>query len=151
MGGALEHKQKVEKCYGSEKEKGSVPKERRRDCRIECALPVNIQHSSPLKLTAIKAVAVDLSEGGMQVRTTTPLPEAALLQATLVLPDHVCVKVKCRVVNASVVPDESPLYRIGLQFVTMGESERSRIIQYIFKKQLEEHVALKEISIEREE
>ena len=107
----------------------SVSKERRRDCRIECELPVNIQRSSPIKLAAIEAVAVDLSEGGMQVRTTTPISEAALLQAALVWPDHVHVKVKCRVVHASVVPDESPLYRIGLQFVTMGESERSRIIQ----------------------
>ena len=128
----------------------SVSKERRCDCRIECELPVSIQHSSPIKLAAIEAVAVDLNEGGMQVRTTTPLAEASLLQVTMILPDHVYVKAKCRVVHASVLPDKSPLYRIGLQFVTIGEREHSQIIKYIFKKQLEERVALKEISMDKE-
>ncbi len=116
--------------------------QRRQNFRIRCLIPVEItgflksgqDESTQLD---IRTRTCDLSAGGMAIWYAKPIPENALLEVKLALPDDApAIKIPCRVVYSAGPSNNQTLYRTGLQYLTISESERARIVRFVYRTQL---------------
>lgn len=117
--------------------------QRRQNFRIKCAIPVEIAGSirdpkdgsvSPLNLQTVTA---DLSAGGIAIKHTKMIPEDTPVEIKLLLPDSVKpIKLPCRVVYCNYDSESLTTYRMGLCYLAINESERARIVRFVYRTQL---------------
>ena len=117
--------------------------QRRQNFRIKCLLPVEVdgtvqfaRDDSPTHL-AFRTVTCDLSASGMVIRYQKMIPEDSLVEIKLQLPDGgPAIRIPCRAVYSETRGESPSLYRTGLLFLAINESERARIVRFIYRTQL---------------
>jgi c-di-GMP-binding flagellar brake protein YcgR len=87
--------------------------------------------------TVIKANTIDLSGGGFSVHHQSPLPEGTVFETKLSLPGGPPLKLLAKIVRNERRVDvhQNRIVRIGLMFLSIPESARSRIVRYVFEAQ----------------
>jgi c-di-GMP-binding flagellar brake protein YcgR len=117
--------------------------QRRQNFRIRCMLPVEITSSlrvpgdDSVTSLHIRTTTSDLSASGLAIRYSRPIPENSLVEVKLGLPgDAPPIRIPCRVVYSCSPAEKQVLYRTGLRFLSIGESERARIVRYVYRAQL---------------
>ncbi len=117
--------------------------QRRQNFRIRCLIPVEITGSGTDARDGlgtqlnVRTRTCDLSAGGMAFWNSGPVAENAAVEAKLELPDDSPpIKIPCRVVYSVRNSDDHALYRTGLQYLAISESERARIVRFVYRTQL---------------
>ncbi len=119
--------------------------QRRQNCRIKCLLPIEIIYNDPDDPTNLSApplvnhtVSSDLSAGGLSFRYAKRIPEGTLVSVRLHIPDNKePIRTRCIVVYSDYASEQRSLYRTALRFTDINEGERSRIVRYIYRLQLQ--------------
>ena len=102
-----------------------------------------ILHLAPDKIRHFRTVTHDISGGGMSIRSETSMQVGTVVEARLSLPDELpAIKAPLKVANCVPMPPRGGkhFYRIGMDFLSLTEAERSRIIRYLIKVQMK-HLA----------
>jgi c-di-GMP-binding flagellar brake protein YcgR len=117
--------------------------QRRQNFRIKCMLPVEIAGSlkdsrdnsiTPLN---VRTTTCDLSASGLAIRYAKPIAENSLVEAKLALPDDAPpIRIPCRIVYSDSPGQKQMLYRTGMRYLALSESERARIVRYVYRSQL---------------
>ncbi len=119
--------------------------QRRQYVRVKCLMPVEISGVAAGHIgteasaeTAIQTVSSDISAGGISFRHARRFPEGSRATLRLSLPDgRPDLVVPCMVVYSKFVSERRTLYRTALRFLGLSESERSRIIRFVYRTQLQ--------------
>jgi c-di-GMP-binding flagellar brake protein YcgR len=119
--------------------------QRRQDFRIKCLIPVevvgNIKEDPQSEATSafnVKTVSNDLSASGISVRLSKRLPENALLNIKVTLPDDgQPISIPCTVVYSDYQTENQILYRTGMRYLALSASERARIVRFLYRTQLQ--------------
>lgn len=107
--------------------------------RIEAMLPVkfkifsNSQDDSP----PIAVMTKDISGGGLRIVYKLSLKLGTRLQISIDIPDIGVVETLGEVMRVDKLDGERDIYGIGVKFLNMPEGLRSKVIKFVFKKQLE--------------
>lgn len=117
--------------------------QRRQNFRIKAMIPVEItgtikgpRDDSIIPLN-IRTVTCDFSAGGIAIRYSKMIPEGSLLEIKLSLPDNApVIKLPCCVVYSENQEDQRSTYRTGIRYLAITESERARIVRYVYQTQL---------------
>lgn len=126
--------------------KGTVSEvQRRQNYRVKCLLPIEIVEIPPentanasTPVSAIRTVCTDLSAGGISFRHANRFPEGVLLNIKLSLPDNgPAISIRCIVIYSEYISEQQILYRTALRYVALAEGERSRIVRFIYRTQLQ--------------
>ncbi|MBS4024783.1 MAG: flagellar brake domain-containing protein [Clostridia bacterium] len=119
----------------------NVTRIQRRDyVRIPAKVPVEFGIASPDKdltdLTTFKANSVDISGGGLKLLTNVPVKERDLLQLTLFIEGE-AILLYGTVIRANIEVGENRAKNstVGVQFVNIHESNRDRIVKFVFNWQ----------------
>lgn len=81
-------------------------------------------------------ITIDLSGGGLMFVCNTVLKYADILDVTIYLSENESVKALSKVVRFVENPQKAKQkYSVGLEFTVIEESERDKIIKFIFNKQ----------------
>jgi c-di-GMP-binding flagellar brake protein YcgR len=118
--------------------------QRRENFRIKCLVPVEIggtvkerTQNDNVSVLGFKTTTYDISASGISIRYYRSLPEGALLDIKLSLPDNKpVIKVPCRVVYSEKLIEKTMQYRTGMHYLVISESERARIVRYVYRTQL---------------
>jgi c-di-GMP-binding flagellar brake protein YcgR len=89
------------------------------------------------EVTVIRANTIDLSGGGFSIHHQSPLPAGTVFETKLSLPGGPPLKLLAKVVRHERRVDvhQNRIVRIGLMFLSIPESARSRIVRYVFEAQ----------------
>ena len=109
--------------------------------RIETAIQVLVkfcQTDQPDSEVELNALTKDVSGGGVLLITKQPIPLAKQVLVTIALPDsNEKMVLSGQVIRSEQPKPEQHLYRVGVKFTNISEKQRSSIIRYVFKTQLE--------------
>lgn len=109
--------------------------------RIDARLPVDITCADNNELAddpeVLSVWTKDISGGGMQLIVNTRLKIGELLHLTFKLPDPPEIHATGEIIRIHQPEPERQLFWIGVYFTEILEKDRTRIIRYIFQKQLE--------------
>lgn len=123
----------------------SLPKEwtkiqQRAFVRIHTTIPTKLKIFDPTSLQFSEPISVlsrDLSGGGMQIVNKNSLEQGTKVQVEIELPESGTLTFNGQVVRSDQPQMNHSIYWVGIKFQDMSERERSKIIRYIFRKQLE--------------
>jgi c-di-GMP-binding flagellar brake protein YcgR len=118
--------------------------QRRQNFRAKCLVPVEITgefKNDPADdrpvMHIIPATTYDLSASGFSVLHEKKIPEDVVLESALSLPDSgPLIKVPCKVIYSEGRAENAAQYRIGMQFLQLTETERARIVRFVYRTQL---------------
>jgi c-di-GMP-binding flagellar brake protein YcgR len=117
--------------------------QRRQNFRIKTLIPIEITgmikdpRDDSTAVLNIKTVTSDLSASGMAIRHAKPIPEGTTLEIKLAMPDNApVIKLPCQVMHSEAPAENQNLYRTGLRYLAISESERARIVRYVYRTQL---------------
>ena len=119
--------------------------QRRQNFRVKCLLPIEIYDTTPedpanesSPAPVIQTVSTDLSAGGISFRHARRIPEGTRVNMKLSLPDNgPVINVPCAVIYSEHVLAHQTLYRTGLRYLALSEGERSRIVRFVYRTQLQ--------------
>lgn len=80
----------------------------------------------------------DISGGGLQLVTRQPFEIGAKGQLIIDIPEGGIIMAIGEVVRVEQPQQENPVFWVGIKFTEVQERDRSKLIKYIFKKQLEQ-------------
>lgn len=117
--------------------------------RISVQLPVKVSVINTKEQTVEEAAlqsdnpplslyTKDISGGGVQIVTKQSIPVGTMLQLLLDVPSCGSIPVVGEVVRIEQPQPDTYIYWLGVKFLNIQEKDRSKLIQYIFKKQLEQ-------------
>ncbi|SDF39383.1 c-di-GMP-binding flagellar brake protein YcgR, contains PilZNR and PilZ domains [Sporolituus thermophilus DSM 23256] len=109
--------------------------------RVRTALPVEISifdNETAQFSNSFQACSRDLSGGGIQLVSKEALDLGMKVQLAFELPEAGLIVVNGEVVRIEKPHHDRDIFWIGIKFLDLAERERSKIIRYIFKKQLED-------------
>jgi len=107
--------------------------ERRRFKRVKALLTGSISFiSGSTKPLALSVTCLDLSPEGALISLNYPLTEGTMLSLSLVMPDGL-LSVKAEVMRCEPSRSGSKQWA-GLRFITITESDRRRIMRYVFEE-----------------
>lgn len=105
--------------------------------RLLSALPLHFRIESDVEdPQPVESITRDISGGGLQLVTKNHLPIDSTLQLSLDIPGFGTVAAKAAIVRI-VQPPETNIYWIATKFTEIKETDREKIIKFIFKKQSE--------------
>ncbi len=116
--------------------------QRRQNFRIKCLLPVEVVGSikdrdDTTAVVAIRTITYDISASGIALRYPKLIPEGTVLEVKLGLPDSgPPIKIPCRVVHSQSLSENQTQYRTGITYLALSESERARIVRFVYRTQL---------------
>lgn len=117
--------------------------QRRQNFRVKSMIPVtiggSIKNAKDGSLTAlhIRTIASDISASGMAIVYSNLIPEDTLLEVKLALPDNASpINIPCCAVYSQMSGEEAAMYRIGIRYLAVSESDRARIVRYVYRTQL---------------
>ncbi len=117
--------------------------QRRQNFRIKALIPVELvgQMKDPKddSITGldIQTITCDFSASGLAIRHPKRIPEDTLVEAKLKLPDNgAVIKIPCRIMYSEAPAENQTLYRTGMRYLVISESERARIVRYVYRTQL---------------
>lgn len=107
--------------------------------RIDTKLPVQWQICTDEGETPIISSSTkDISGGGVRLISKQAVPLGTKLKVYLDLPDTGKLELLSEVVRVEQPQSDLPVFWIGTKYLDIAENIRSRIIKFIFKRQLEE-------------
>jgi c-di-GMP-binding flagellar brake protein YcgR len=68
----------------------------------------------------------------------TPFKEGSVFEVALIIPDYGEILINAKVVRVQKPHEDVKLYWSGFEFLDVNPKDRTAIIQFIFKKQLED-------------
>lgn len=106
-----------------------LSEEPRKTPRVPVRMRVEIEEQDPQRYLT----AINISEGGMYLRTHAPLPEKTLLHLTFTLPlDAAIIRVVGEVVRTSLLGTHLETEPgMGLRFIDLAEDTRNRIRNFV--------------------
>jgi c-di-GMP-binding flagellar brake protein YcgR len=119
--------------------------QRRQDFRVKCIVPIevigNIQEHPQSDTAAalnLNTISNDISAGGISVCLAKRLPECALIDIKLSLPDKAPpISIPCTVIYSENQPENQNLYRTGFKYLALSGAERARIVRFLYRAQLQ--------------
>jgi c-di-GMP-binding flagellar brake protein YcgR len=109
--------------------------------RIDSRLPVDIvclEGAEAIDDSAVlPAWTKDISGGGLQLIVQTRIKIGDRLQLTFQLPESLPIHAIGEVIRIHQPHPERELFWVGVNFTEIQEKDRTRIVRYIFQKQLE--------------
>jgi c-di-GMP-binding flagellar brake protein YcgR len=119
--------------------------QRRQNFRIKCLIPVEIigsvredPRSDSSSVLKVKTVSNDLSASGVSIRLAKRIPEGTSVDIKLSLPDNKPpINIPCSVIYSEYQTENQILYRTGIRYLALSESERARIVRYVYRTQLQ--------------
>jgi c-di-GMP-binding flagellar brake protein YcgR len=120
--------------------------QRRQFFRVKAALAVELTGTLPPGETDdrggnfvhVRTFTYDISGSGVAIRHSDPLPPGTLLETKLTIPGELAaVKALSKVVNSDRISSSTDkvVFHIGMYFLSISESERSRIVRHVFRVQ----------------
>ncbi|MDR1701288.1 MAG: PilZ domain-containing protein [Sporomusaceae bacterium] len=117
-------------------------KQQRNFVRYDISLPVavkakdteNPDENHPVTFFRTK----DISGGGLKLISKMALAQGAVFELTFNIPEYGEIMVDAKVVRVQKPQDDVKLFWIGCEFLNIVDRERTAIIQFIFKRQLED-------------
>lgn len=113
--------------------------------RLDVLLPVDMQviektgqAMEASDAPVIKVTTKNISAGGACLITRMPLRHGAALKLRLELPGEKDLEFSAEVMRVDKVVNDQDLYWIGVEFLEVSETQRKKIIQFIYKRQLEQ-------------
>ncbi len=109
--------------------------------RVDVALPVqimNMEGDQVVETPVIQAITKDISGGGAQIATSHKWALGTKLMVTIDYPEIGPLTLKTEVVRLEQPQPDRTLFWVGIKFLEITEKDRSNIIRFIFKKQLEQ-------------
>lgn len=117
--------------------------------RIASSLPVKLKIVLPETGNPVNAGEVtenpeyslatkDISGGGIQVVSKYALKPGAKVEVNMDIPGSGAITSMGEVVRLQQPQPDNPVFWVGIKFTDIQEKDRSKIIKYIFKKQLEQ-------------
>ena len=85
----------------------------------------------------INAMTKDISGGGLQLILETPFTLGDKIQVMVSIPESGMVTAVAEVTRVQKPQSDRPLFWVSAKFIDIQEKDRSNIIKFIFKKQLE--------------
>jgi c-di-GMP-binding flagellar brake protein YcgR len=118
--------------------------QRRQNFRIRSLIPIELTgeiRGSSIKDENIpiflKTTTHNISAGGVSIRSPKGFIEGSILETKIGLPDHEpMIKAPCRVIYSEPAVDNAKLVQTGMQYLTISEKEKARIVRYIYRAQL---------------
>jgi c-di-GMP-binding flagellar brake protein YcgR len=127
--------------------------QRRQFFRVKVALGVELAATVapdvPSKWKSIESTdtfTYDISGSGLAIRSETSYPVGALYDVKLALPDGFApIKILAKVVNTEpiITADNKQIFHIGMFFVAIIESDRTRILRHLFRVQMQQIALIK--------
>jgi c-di-GMP-binding flagellar brake protein YcgR len=118
--------------------------QRRQNYRIKCMIPLEVTgivkdvRADVDVPMSFRTTTTDLSAGGLSMRHSRPIPENSLLEVKLNLPDDGPeIRIPCQVMYSDTPAQGQMMYRMGLRFLAISESERARIVRYGYRVQVQ--------------
>lgn len=106
--------------------------------RISSKLPVVVKvETLPAVLQPAGLFIRDISGGGLQILSKQPFPSRAKVSLHFELPEVGPIEAKGEVTRMQQPKSDPTSYWVGVKFIDLAEKERSKIIKYIFKLELE--------------
>jgi len=117
--------------------------QRRQFFRVKSLLPAEFfgEYPSPNsddrepKTVALTTHSYEISGSGIAIRNRSSIPAGTLLECKLNLASEGArIKILCKVVHSSSVrgPAQENLYHVGMFFLSIRESDRTRIVRHVF-------------------
>lgn len=119
-----------------------VRSQQRQFVRYDFSMPVTLEVFDPKnkqdlgKLFAMRTK--DISAGGFKVISKVPFASDTLANLTFDIPHYGEITASSRVVRIEKPQKDLPVFLVAFQFVDIAPKERDAIVQFIFKKQLED-------------
>lgn len=117
--------------------------QRRQNFRVKTLIPVELNgaikdpREDSSKMLSLKTVTCDISASGLAIRHPNPIPEGSALEIKLALPDSApAIKIPCEAMYSEIPAEGQNLYRTGLRYLVISESERARIVRFVYRTQL---------------
>ncbi len=87
----------------------------------------------------VESRPVTLSEGGMSFRNAASLPEGTFLAMKLIfIPSNQTLRLYGRVAQCTLVePGDVQPHNVGIEFVRLGETDRTTLARYVIQKQVD--------------
>lgn len=105
--------------------------------RLDVNVPVSLIESESDNTVSQTLITRDISGGGLSLISKAAFPVGTPVNLTIDLADTGKINVSGITVRLDKQPSDLPLYLSSIQFVEMSEHDRSKIIKFIFQKQLE--------------
>lgn len=106
--------------------------------RVEAMVPISIKSLSSSETSPlVSAVSKDISGGGLRIVSKQPFKLGERAQLYIELPELGTIETSAEVVRVDKPDEDRALYWIGLKYLGLPEGLRSKIIKFVFKKQLE--------------
>ncbi|MDK2917408.1 MAG: hypothetical protein PWQ37_141 [Candidatus Petromonas sp.] len=109
--------------------------QRRSYFRLSIVLNLNIdivENGTVIK--SIPAISKDISGGGLRIICKEKVKEGTLVSCNIPIDDEQ-VKITGKIVRCEAIPDSINKHDIGIEFVSIDEKIRTKIISFIFDKQ----------------
>ena len=118
--------------------------QRRKNFRVKCLVPVEITgeyKDDPADDRSVMHIigtnTYDLSASGFSVLHEKHIPVDAILESALSLPDKgSLIKIPCKVIYSERRAENAVQYRMGILFLQLSETERVRIVRFVYRTQL---------------
>lgn len=108
--------------------------------RVDATVPVRmaIEPAKAGEATLLlEATTKDISGGGAKIIYKHRLPAGTQMKLTLQLPEIGEVETEAQVVRTDKPQEDRPIHWVALRFINLHETVRSKIIKYVFKRQME--------------
>lgn len=107
--------------------------------RIEIMLPLRLEFidTEEQENDALNVITKDISGGGLRIVSKQPFKLNRRLKLHIELLEMGMVDAIGEIVRIEHPQPENPVYWVGIKFIHITEAHRSKIIKFIFKKQLE--------------
>lgn len=119
-------------------------RQRRSFLRMKARIPVTLTpvsaggNLSPPPIYQMETV--DISGGGLMLKSPLPFPEGESLELEVSLPQRGVVEALGKVVRVEMKKGgSSPCYMLGIEFTVIKEAERQKIISYVYELQRRMH------------
>lgn len=99
---------------------------------------VNNDPGDPADNPTFSVQTKDISGGGLQLVTRQAFDIGAKGQLVIDIPEGGIIMAIGEVVRVEQPQQETPVFWVGIKFTEVQERDRSKLIKYIFKKQLEQ-------------
>lgn len=109
--------------------------------RVDATVPVKLEIptiKADEPSLVCEAVTKDVSGGGLKVVYQHRFPVGTRMRLMLHLPEGGQVETEGEVVRVERPFDDRPIHWIAVRFLDMHETVRSKIIKFVFKKQMEQ-------------
>lgn len=99
----------------------------------EDSLSTNLVRDKEYKVTC-----VDISGGGAKLISTTPMDNVKMIEADFSNIIQGFNAILAKILRCKKIDDSK--FEIGIQFTSLSDSDRDKIVQFVFKKQIEARV-----------